>query len=300
MRKGKVTTTTLSRMKAEGTPITMVTAYDATFARLMDASGVDVMLVGDSLGMVIQGQPNTLSVTMDHMVYHCTAVARGRTNALLVGDMPFLSFQVSTEEAVRNAGRLLAEGSAEAVKIEGGRHVAHTVRRLVEAGIPVMGHIGLTPQSVHQLGGFKVQGRGAEEAERLVEDACILEEAGCFSLVLELVPGPLAQRITETISIPTIGIGAGPGCDGQVLVCYDMLGMNDGFKPKFLKTFDDLGARIRRAVSEYVDEVRSGTFPGPEHTIAAPSSPREPAAAIPLYGASGNGNGNGNAPELPA
>jgi 3-methyl-2-oxobutanoate hydroxymethyltransferase len=228
---------------------------------------------------------------MDQMVYHCAAVARGRERALLVGDMPFLSFQVNPEDALRNAGRLLVEGSAEAVKIEGGRHMAPTVRKLVEAGIPVMGHIGLTPQSVHQLGGFKVQGKDEEAATRLVEDARLLEDAGCFALVLELVPGQLAARITESLAIPTIGIGAGPACDGQVLVSYDMLGLNEGFKPKFLKTYTDLGSRIRGAIAEYVSEVKSGVFPAPEHTVGG-----APTAEVPLYGGNGNGNGRSHGP----
>ena len=291
MTRGKVTTTALVRMKERRELITMVTAYDATFSRLLDEAGADVLLVGDSVGMVVQGHANTLSVTVDQMVYHCAAVARGRSRALLVGDMPFMSFQVTPEDALRNAGRLLQEGSAEAVKLEGGREVAETARRLVAAGIPVMGHIGLTPQSIHQLGGFKVQGRDAEQAERLIEDARILEDAGCFSIVLELVPGPLAARISEGLSIPTIGIGAGPGCDGQVLVCYDMLGLNDGFQPKFLKTYETLGDRIRDAVGRYVGEVKTRAFPGPEHTIGAPPA-RE--TTVSLYGgANGNGNGNG-------
>lgn len=290
MMKGKVTTISLARMKERREPIAMVTAYDATFARLLDGAGADILLVGDSLGMVIQGHANTLSVTMDQMVYHCAAVSRGRSRALLVGDMPFLSFQVSPEDALRNAGRLVAEAGVEAVKIEGGREVAATARRLVAAGIPVMGHVGLTPQSIHQLGGFKVQGRDAEQADRLVEDARILEDAGCFAVVLELVPGPVATRVTESLTIPTIGIGAGPGCDGQVLVCYDMLGMNDGFQPKFLKTFESLGDRIRGAIGQYVDEVKAGAFPGPEHTIGASPPARD--VTVPVYGGNGNGNGS--------
>jgi len=254
-------------MKANGEKIAMVTAYDATFSRLMDTSGVDVILVGDSMGMVIQGHDNTLSVTMDHMIYHCAAVSRGANRALVVGDMPFMSFQVSPEDALKNAGRLLSEGNAHAVKVEGGRELAPTVRKLVQAGIPVMGHIGLTPQSVHQLGGFKAQGKDAEAARKLLEDARALQDAGCFSLVIECVPGPLAEHISRELTIPTIGIGAGAGCDGQVLVCYDMLGMNEGFKPKFLKTYDELGRRIREATASYIDEVRAGSFPGKEHTI---------------------------------
>jgi len=274
-------------MKSNGEKIAMVTAYDATFSRLMDTSGVDVILVGDSVGMVVQGHENTLPVTMEHMIYHCAAVSRGANRALVVGDMPFMSFQVSAEEALKNAGRLLSEGSAHAVKIEGGKELAPTVRKLVQAGIPVMGHIGLTPQSVHQLGGFKAQGKDAEAAEKLMADALALQEAGCFSLVIECVPGPLAQHISEELTIPTIGIGAGVGCDGQVLVCYDMLGMNEGFKPKFLKTYDELGRRIREATASYIDEVRAESFPEKEHTIPGDTPSKEKhqvSDIITLYG----------------
>jgi len=274
-------------MKSNGEKIAMVTAYDATFSRLMDTSGVDVILVGDSVGMVVQGHENTLPVTMEHMIYHCAAVSRGANRALVVGDMPFMSFQVSAEEALKNAGRLLSEGSAHAVKIEGGKELAPTVRKLVQAGIPVMGHIGLTPQSVHQLGGFKAQGKDAEAAEKLMADALALQEAGCFSLVIECVPGPLAQHISEELTIPTIGIGAGVGCDGQVLVCYDMLGMNEGFKPKFLKTYDELGRRIREATASYIDEVRAESFPAKEHTIPGDTPSKEKhqvSDIITLYG----------------
>lgn len=281
MPKRKVTTTGLVEMKHRGERIAMITAYDATFARLFDSAGADVLLVGDSLGMVVQGHKNTLPVTMDDIIYHCRAVDRGRERALLVGDMPFLSFQVTPEDAVRNAGRLLAEGGAEAVKIEGGAAIAPTARRLVEAGIPVMGHVGLTPQSVHALGGFKVQGKSESERARILEDALALQEAGCFAVVLELVPGELAQQITAALQIPTIGIGAGPECDGQVLVGYDLLGLNLGFRPKFLKTYAELGHTTREAVASYVDEVRAGLFPGAEHTFeAGPSN-----EGVRLYGA---------------
>lgn len=283
--KRKVTTTVLDRMKQNGERIAMITAYDATFARLLDQAGADVLLVGDSLGMVIQGSDDTLGVTMDDMVYHCRAVARGAERALVVGDMPFLSFQVSPEDALRNAGRLLSEGRAQAVKVEGGRTVAPVVERLVQAGIPVMGHIGLTPQSVHQLGGFKVQGRGKDAARALMDDALALQAAGCFALVLELVPGELAERISRRLHIPTIGIGAGVGCDGQVLVCYDLLGMNEGFRPKFLKTYANLAESVQAAAGTYVDEVRRGLFPGAEHTFDDPSlAASEPSAPVALYG----------------
>jgi len=286
----KVTTTALSAMKDRGERIAMVTAYDFTFSHLLDRAGVDVLLVGDSLGMVIQGEETTLGVTLEHMIYHCQAVARGAKRALVVGDMPFGTFQITPDDAVRNASRLLAEGRVHAVKIEGGVTIAPTARRLVEAGIPVMGHIGLTPQSVHQLGGFKAQGRTAEAARSLLEDALALEAAGCFSLVLECVPGALAKHITSKLSIPTIGIGAGVECDGQVLVCYDMLGMNDGFKPRFLKTYAGLGESIDGAARAYIEEVRKGLFPAEEHTLNdALDLGEEPTCdePIPLYGRSG-------------
>lgn len=267
MKRRKVTTTSLGAMKRRGEKITMITAYDATFSRLLDDAGVDILLVGDSLGMVICGEDNTLSVTMDAMTYHCAAVAKGRQHALVVGDMPFLSFQVSPEDALRNAGRLLSQGRAEAVKIEGGRAQAPTVRKLVDAGIPVMGHLGLTPQSVHQLGGFRTQGQKPDQALAILEDAQILEDSGCFALVLECIPGELATEISQSLAIPTIGIGAGAGCDGQVLVCYDMLGLNDGFQPKFLKRFSTLADAVRSSTRAYIEEVRTGQFPGPEHTV---------------------------------
>ncbi|NUN15508.1 MAG: 3-methyl-2-oxobutanoate hydroxymethyltransferase [Myxococcales bacterium] len=267
MKRRKVTTTSLGAMKRRGEKITMITAYDATFARLLDDAGADILLVGDSLGMVICGEENTLSVTMDAMTYHCAAVSKGRKHALVVGDMPFLSFQISPEDALRNAGRLLSAGHAEAVKIEGGRSQAHTVRKLVGAGIPVMGHLGLTPQSVHQLGGFRTQGQQPDQASAILEDAKILEDSGCFSLVLECIPGDLAREVSQTLTIPTIGIGAGPACDGQVLVCYDMLGLNDSFRPKFLKQFALLADVVRSSTRAFIDEVRNGQFPGPEQTI---------------------------------
>jgi 3-methyl-2-oxobutanoate hydroxymethyltransferase len=276
----KVTIHTLRRKKAAGDKITMLTCYDASFARLLDAAGVDVLLVGDSLGMVIQGQTTTLPVTLDEMIYHVRTVVRGSTRAHVVGDMPFMSYQTSIEEGMRAAGRMMKEGGAEAVKLEGGAQHAELVRRLVAAGIPVMGHIGLTPQSFHQMGGFKVQGRGAEAAGRLVEDAHALEQAGAYSIVLEGIPLELAREITAAVSVPTIGIGAGPHCDGQVLVIYDLLGMNDEFKPRFVRKYENFAMRIRTAVDAYANDVRAGTFPSPEESFTA-----EPAAPVsaPLY-----------------
>lgn len=266
-KKKKVTIQCLQATKDRGERITMLTAYDATFARLVDRAGVDAILVGDSLGNVIQGQGSTLPVTMDHMVYHCACVARGTKRALLVGDMPFGSYQVSTEEALRNAFRLVQEGGVEAVKIEGGERVVETVRRLVESGVPVMGHLGLTPQSVHQLGGHRIQGREQADAERIFRDARLLQDAGCFSIVLEGVPQGLATRVTQELHVPTIGIGAGPGCDGQVLVIYDLLGMDERFTPRFLRKYEDLSARIGGALETFVGDVRSGAFPGPDNSF---------------------------------
>src|SRR5436305_3970633 len=248
-------------MKQAGERITMLTAYDASFARLLDRAGTDVLLVGDSLGMVVQGHDTTLPVTMDQMVYHCAAVSRVTEHAQVVGDMPFGSYQASADEAVRNAMRLLAEGGAGAVKLEGGAEYADVVRRIVRAGIPVMGHIGLTPQSVHKLGGYVVQGRTEEKAQKLLADAKALEEAGCYSVILEMMPTELSAQIARELTIPVIGIGAGAGCDGQVLVIYDLLGLNPDFSPKFVKKYLDLGMLIREAVMRYNDDVRQGTFP---------------------------------------
>ncbi|HJZ87210.1 MAG TPA: 3-methyl-2-oxobutanoate hydroxymethyltransferase [Polyangia bacterium] len=264
----KITVCTLRKYKAERRKIAMLTAYDATFARLLDEAGVDVILVGDSLGMVIQGHENTLPVTLDEMIYHTRAVARGVGRAHLVADMPFLSYQASVEEAVRSAGRLLKEGGAHAVKLEGGAEMADQVRHMVRVGIPVMGHVGLTPQSVHAMGGFKVQGKTADAGERIKEDAHALEQAGAYAIVLEGMPAPLAAEITAGLEIPTIGIGAGPSCDGQVLVIYDLLGMNDAFKPKFVKRYEHFAQRIRGACSEYIEEVRAGKFPSAEHSFS--------------------------------
>lgn len=245
----------------------MLTAYDYPTALAMDQSGVDAILVGDSLGMVVLGYENTLPVTMEEMLHHCRAVARGAKYALLVGDMPFMSYQVSVEEAVRNAGRFLQQGGMDAVKLEGGRERVEAVRCITGAGIPVMGHLGLTPQSVHALGGFRPQARNAVAAKRLLEDALLLEEAGIFSLVLESVPARLGKLISERLSVPTIGIGAGPGCDGQVLVTHDLLGLFERFTPKFVKKYANLHAEMKRAFGEYMAEVQSQTFPGPEHSV---------------------------------
>ncbi len=267
MKTEKVTIHTLQKKKAAGTKIAMLTCYDATFARLLDGAGIDILLIGDSLGMVIQGHTTTLPVTLDEIAYHTRAVARGTTNAQIVGDLPFMSYQASPEEGMRAAGRLMKEG-AHAVKLEGGAQHAELVRRLVAAGIPVMGHIGLTPQSFHQMGGFKVQGRDEAGARRLLEDARVLEEAGAYAIVLEGIPREVAHEITLASSVPTIGIGAGVGCDGQVLVIYDLLGMNEDFKPKFVRRYENLALRIRTAVDEFVDEVKTGQFPSEDESFS--------------------------------
>ena len=263
----KVTTLTFRQKKERGEPISMLTAYDYPTALAMDQAGIDSILVGDSLAMVVLGYENTLPVTMDEMLHHARAVARGAKSALLVGDLPFMSYQVSVEDAVRNAGRFLKEAGMDAVKLEGGHERADAVRAITSAGIPVVGHIGLTPQSIHQLGGFRAQGKTARAAKRLLEDALILEEAGCFSLVLESVPARLARLISERLSIPTIGIGAGAGCDGQVLVAHDLLGLFDRFTPKFVKQYANLNGEMTRAFHEYIADVQSRAFPAAEHTV---------------------------------
>ncbi|MEX2155826.1 MAG: 3-methyl-2-oxobutanoate hydroxymethyltransferase [Gemmatimonadales bacterium] len=262
-----VTTHNLLDMKQKGERIVALTCYDALFARLLDASGVDILLVGDSLNQVLAGAPSTLSATLDQMIYHTTIVRRGTERAMVVCDMPFLSYQVTPEDAVRNCGRAMKETGCHAVKLEGGQPMAATVRRLVDVGIPVMGHIGLTPQSVHALGGYRVQGRDEVAAERLKADAKALEDAGAFAVVLELVPAPLASQITKALTIPTIGIGAGPACDGQVLVLHDMLGLNDRFAAKFVKKYAALAEDVREAVQVFTAEVREGRYPGPEHSF---------------------------------
>jgi 3-methyl-2-oxobutanoate hydroxymethyltransferase len=265
--KDKVTIHTLKRLKQIGQKICMVTAYDATFSRIFDDAGADVLLVGDSLGMVVQGHSSTLPVTLEQMIYHSAAVSRAAKRAHVVGDMPFMSYQVTAEEATRNAGRLVSEGGVSSVKLEGGSEFAGTVHRLVRASIPVMGHIGLTPQSVHKMGGYVVQGRDEQAAHKLLDDAVSLEQAGCYSLVLEGIPMELAREITERVTIPTIGIGAGVGCDGQVLVCYDLLGMNPDFKPKFVKQYADLYGQIRGAAESFFAEVRAEAFPDEAHSF---------------------------------
>lgn len=282
MKTSRVTIHTLREMKQRGEKIAMLTCYDATFARLLDESHIDILLVGDSLGMVIQGHETTLPVTLDEIIYHTRAVARGAHRAHVVGDMPFMSYQASLESALANAGRLVKEGGAHSVKLEGGAQHAELVRRLTASGIPVMGHIGLTPQSFHQFGGFKVQGRDPGAAERLIEDARTLEEAGAFAVVLEGIPSEVAARITAAVSIPTIGIGAGVECDGQVLVVYDLLGLNDSFKPRFVRTYEKLATRIRTAADAFVADVRDGAFPGEAESFSLEPGKRAPRAAQPL------------------
>lgn len=261
----KNTTTSIMQMKNSGHKISMLTAYDYTTARLLDEAGVNTILVGDSLGNVILGYEDTISVTVEDMIHHSAAVARGVKNALVVTDLPFMSYQTSVYDAVVNAGRLMKEGRAGAVKLEGGKEVCPQIKAIVSAGIPVVAHLGLTPQSINTFGGFKVQGKTETAAKKLIEDAKAVEEAGAFLLVLECVPAKLAKLVTESINIPTIGIGAGAGCDGQVLVIYDMLGMFSDFKPKFVKHFANAGDVIREAVKTYIAEIDDGTFPAEEH-----------------------------------
>jgi 3-methyl-2-oxobutanoate hydroxymethyltransferase len=263
----KVTTLSLRQKKARGEPITMLTAYDFATAQAIDRAGLDCILVGDSLGMVVLGYDTTLPVTMEEMLHHCRAVARASRTSLLIGDMPFLSYQVSTEEAVRNAGRFLQQAGMDSVKLEGGRERRAAVEAIVGAGIPVMGHLGLTPQSVHQLGGFRPQARDASAAVRLLEDARILQEAGCFALVLESIPGRLAEEVSRQLEIPTIGIGAGVGCDGQVLVTHDLLGLFDRFTPRFVKKYAQVHAVMADAFAAYRTDVEQRTFPASEHTV---------------------------------
>src|SRR2546422_6432081 len=262
-----ITTFSLLEMKERGERIVALTCYDALFARLLDASGIDILLVGDSLNQVLAGAPSTLSATLEQMIYHTTMVRRGSEHAMVICDMPFLTYQVSPEDAVRNCGRAMKETNCHAVKIEGGQPMAATVRRLVDVGIPVMGHIGLTPQSVHALGGYRVQGRDDAAADRLKADATALQEAGAFAIVLELVPAPLASQITKSLLVPTIGIRAGPACDGQVLVLHDMLGPNDQFSAQFVKKYAALAEDVREAARLFTAEAREGRHPGPEHSF---------------------------------
>jgi 3-methyl-2-oxobutanoate hydroxymethyltransferase len=272
VKRKKVTTQTLRVRKQNGELISMLTAYDYPTALAIDQAGIDVILVGDSLGMVVLGYSNTLPVTMEDMLHHCKAVARGAQFSLLIGDMPFMSYQVAIPEAVRNAGRFLQEAGMDAVKLEGGRERLETIRAIQSAGIPVMGHLGLTPQSVHQLGGFRPQGREAAAAQRLLEDALLLQEAGCFSIVLESLPARLARLISDRLEIPTIGIGAGAGCDGQVLVTHDLLGLFERFTPRFVKKYADLHAEMTRAFTAYRLDVEEQVFPAAEHSIEMPDS----------------------------
>ena len=257
----------LQKMKAQGEKISVLTAYDYPLARLMDQAGIDVILVGDSVGSVVAGYDTTLPVTMEEMLYHTRAVARGCQQAVIVADMPFLSYQVDLVEARRNAGQLVKEGGAHAVKLEGGVHVAETIRSIVNMDIPVVGHIGLTPQSVHRMGGYRIQGRAKAQAEQLLADARAVADAGAFAMVLEGIPADLAKEITAAVSIPTIGIGAGVDCDGQVLVIHDILGLCEKYSPKFVKRYADISGTISDGISAYISEVKDGTFPGPEHSF---------------------------------
>ena len=262
-----VTTLDLLKKKQKGEKITILTAYDYSTAKLIDEASVDVIMVGDSLGMVVLGYDSTLPVTMEDMLHHTRAVVRGVNRAMVVGDMPFLSYQINVEEAVENAGRFLQEAGAHAVKLEGGRPMVDTISRIVDVGIPVMGHLGMTPQSVHKFGGFRLQGKTESDAERIFNDAKALEQAGVFAIVLELVPTELAKRITEAVSVPTIGIGAGPHCDGQVLVTNDLLGLYGEFHPKHAKKYANLSDVMLEAFKSYIEEVKAGKFPGPEHSF---------------------------------
>lgn len=264
----KNTVSTFREQKAKGEKISMLTAYDYSTAKLMDEAGINGILVGDSLGMVMLGYEDTLPVTMEDMIHHTAAVCRGAKNTLVVGDMPFMSYQVSVEEAVYNAGRLMKEGRCQAVKLEGGASVCPQIRAIANASIPVMAHIGLTPQSINAFGGFKVQGKSEEAAKKLLEDAKAVEEAGAFAVVLECVPAKLAELISKSISIPTIGIGAGAGCDGQILVYQDMLGLFSDFTPKFVKKYANVGEMMTQAFRDYIADVQEGSFPAPEHTFA--------------------------------
>ena len=264
---GKRTVKDIRMMKGGGQTISMLTAYDASMAAVLDESGIDILLVGDSLGMVIMGLDSTVPVTMAAMLHHCRAVARSAQKALVVGDMPFGSYQVSRSDSVANGIRFLKEGRCDAVKLEGGQEVGEQVQALVRAGVPVMGHLGLTPQTAGQLGGFRVQGRDLAAARRMLQDACLLEDAGVFALVLECVPAPLAKVITEKVQVPTIGIGAGPHCDGQVLVTHDLLGLYDRFTPRFVKQYLNLAPRIKEAIGRFREEINAGTFPGPAHSF---------------------------------
>ena len=267
MDRKKITPVDIQEMKRAGKKITMLTAYDYPMALLEDRAGIDIILVGDSVGMVVLGYENTIPVTMDEMIHHTKAVSRGARSALIIGDMPFMSYNSSEREAITNAGRFMKEGGADAVKLEGGASVTEVVRAIVKAGIPVMGHIGLTPQTISMLGGFKVQGKDAKAAQKIIDDAVILEEAGAFSVLLEAIPAPIARRITEKLIVPTIGIGAGVDCDGQVLVVHDMLGLFDRFTPRFVKKYANLSDSILKALESYREDVLKGAFPADQHSF---------------------------------
>ncbi|MBM4166230.1 MAG: 3-methyl-2-oxobutanoate hydroxymethyltransferase [Ignavibacteria bacterium] len=266
--KKQVTTKTIIEMKKTGEKIAVLTAYDFLLAQLLDEAGIDIILVGDSLGNVVQGNETTLSVTLDEIIYHTKIVRKAVKRALVVADMPFLSYQVSVEDAVKNCGKVLKETGAEAVKVEGGKQIISAIERLTSLGIPVMGHLGLTPQSIHQIGGYHLQGKEKKEAEHILNDAKLLEESGCFAMVLEKIPVPLAETITKTVSIPTIGIGAGAKCDGQVLVVYDMLGMFDEFTPKFVRKYLNLSSEIKNAFFQYAHDVKKGKFPNEKESFS--------------------------------
>ena len=274
---------TLAQKKHKQEKLVMVTCYDATFARLIDQTEIDLILIGDSLGMVIQGHEHTIPVSLDEMIYHCKAVARGSKKAHLVGDLPFGSYQAGPQQALASAMRLMKEAHVQSVKLEGGALVADSVKLLTTAGIPVMGHIGLTPQSVHQLGGYRIQGKSDDQAKRLLEEALLLQEAGAFALVLEGMNAEVAEQISRHLSIPTIGIGAGAGCDGQVLVLYDLLGLDERFNPTFLKKYDHFSSRVRQAVGQYAQEVRNGEFPLAQHSHSSQKeNPSSPDLSFPL------------------
>ncbi|OQX82931.1 MAG: 3-methyl-2-oxobutanoate hydroxymethyltransferase [Candidatus Latescibacteria bacterium 4484_7] len=271
----KVTKNTILKMKEQGEQIAALTSYDYLSTRILDKAGIDLILVGDSLGMVVLGYENTLPVTVEEIIHHLKAVSRAKPRAMIVGDMPFMSYQASIEDAVRNAGRLVKEGGAESVKLEGGERYVPVVEAIIQASIPVVGHLGLTPQSLYHFGGYKVQGKDEESAERLLSDAKALEKAGCFAIVLEGIPWQLAKRITGSVSIPTIGIGAGPHCDGQILVITDMLGIYENPLPKFVKVYDELGERMKKAFERYIDDVKSGRFPDMSHSYSSGNEKKE-------------------------
>ena len=268
MERKKITITDLLNKKQQKKPITMLTAYDFPLASIIDEAGIDIILVGDSVGMVVLGYENTLAVTMHDMIHHCKAVARARKYAFLVGDMPFMSYQVNSEQAIKNAGRFIKQGNCDAVKLEGGVEVITQIKAIIKAGIAVMSHIGLTPQSATQLGGFKVQGKTALSAKKIIDDAIALEEAGCFAIILECIPDKLSEIITSKVKIPTIGIGAGGNCDGQVLVTHDILGLYKKFTPKFAKRYVDISAQIEKAVKQYKEEVEERRFPAKENSFS--------------------------------